>query len=165
MIRCPECFHDNPAGYTRCERCDVALPQPLHPVALPPKLEQQIKNLLEEGDKIGAIKLYRAHTGAWLKESKDAVEAIGRGEPLRPREHGGEVPTDEIRNLLQADRKIDAIKLYRARTGAGLKEAKDEVERLQAELGLAVDTQSGCLGLVVLVLLAIALTSALDLLS
>ncbi|HEY1785770.1 MAG TPA: ribosomal protein L7/L12 [Pirellulales bacterium] len=38
---------------------------------------------------------------------------------------------DEIRRLLANDRKIDAIKLYRQKTGLGLKEAKDWIEQLQ----------------------------------
>jgi ribosomal protein L7/L12 len=39
-------------------------------------LEDQLASLLGQGQKIQAIKLYRERTGAGLKESKDAVEAI-----------------------------------------------------------------------------------------
>jgi hypothetical protein len=40
-----------------------------------------IKGLLAGGNKIGAIKYYRECVpGAGLKEAKEAVEAIGRGE-------------------------------------------------------------------------------------
>lgn len=39
-------------------------------------LETQIVSLLERGEKIEAIKIYRKETGADLKEAKDAVEAI-----------------------------------------------------------------------------------------
>ena len=39
-------------------------------------LETEIVSLLERGEKIEAIKLYRKETGADLKEAKDAVEAI-----------------------------------------------------------------------------------------
>ena len=38
---------------------------------------------------------------------------------------------DGVAELLAEGRKIEAIKLYRDRTGVGLKEAKDAVERLQ----------------------------------
>src|SRR5579863_1103862 len=41
--------------------------------------------------------------------------------------------SDEILRLLQAGRKIEAIKLYRTQTGAGLKEAKDAVDRMEAD--------------------------------
>jgi ribosomal protein L7/L12 len=37
----------------------------------------------------------------------------------------------EVRALLTAGRKIEAIKLYRERTGAGLAEAKQAVERIE----------------------------------
>lgn len=43
---------------------------------------------------------------------------------------------DEVIELIKADRKINAIKELRALEGMGLKEAKEEVERLQAELGI-----------------------------
>jgi hypothetical protein len=46
---------------------------------------------------------------------------------------GPTVPT-EVAGLLQAGRKIEAIKVYRAATGAGLAEAKAAVERMQAEV-------------------------------
>jgi len=36
----------------------------------------------------------------------------------------------EVRQLVAAGKLIEAIKLYRARTGCGLKEAKDAVERI-----------------------------------
>lgn len=45
----------------------------------------------------------------------------------------GAGPQDEwagVRDLLAKGRKIEAIKLYRERTGAGLKEAKDAVESM-----------------------------------
>jgi hypothetical protein len=40
-----------------------------------------------------------------------------------------------IVELMRAGKKINAIKLYRERTGVGLKEAKDFVERLAGEQG------------------------------
>lgn len=41
---------------------------------------------------------------------------------------------DEIVDLLRRGQKIQAIKIYRDRTGAGLKEAKDAVEALERQL-------------------------------
>lgn len=38
---------------------------------------------------------------------------------------------DEIRKELRAGNKIQAIKMYREQTGAGLKDAKDAIERLE----------------------------------
>ncbi len=43
----------------------------------------EIKRLVDEGDEIAAIKLYRETFGTGLKESKDAVEAIQRGQNVQ----------------------------------------------------------------------------------
>lgn len=40
---------------------------------------------------------------------------------------------DELRDLLRQGKKIEAIKLYRHRSGAGLKAAKDAVEDLERQ--------------------------------
>ena len=37
---------------------------------------------------------------------------------------------EKIMEIMKADKKIEAIKIYREQTGAGLKEAKDYVESL-----------------------------------
>ena len=121
--------------------------------------------LLEEGNKIEAIKLYREETGAGLKEAKDAVEAVGRGSVFLSVENRDEADDDKLRELLRSGQKIQAIKLYRERTGVGLKEAKDAVERLQAQLGLPVARGSGCLSMVFPALLAITVERLLRLLS
>ncbi len=42
----------------------------------------------------------------------------------------------EVEPLLRNSRKIEAIKICRARTGWALKDSKDAVESLQKELGL-----------------------------
>ncbi len=46
------------------------------------------------------------------------------GEPMPP----------QIAELIFAGRKIEAIKLYRERSGVGLKEARDRVEAFEIEL-------------------------------
>lgn len=42
----------------------------------------------------------------------------------------------EAEELLRAQKKIEAIKLWRGKTGMSLKDAKDAVEDLQRKLGL-----------------------------
>jgi ribosomal protein L7/L12 len=66
-----------------------------------------------------------------LKQAKEAVEAIERGEPLPIPEMVDESFERELISLLDQGQKIEAIKLYRERTGVGLKEAKDAVEAIQ----------------------------------
>jgi hypothetical protein len=63
-----------------------------------------------------------------LSGSLDALrERLGVNAPQK-------VPA-EVVGLLQSGRKIEAIKVYRAATGAGLAEAKAAVERLAAGPG------------------------------
>jgi ribosomal protein L7/L12 len=110
----------------------------------------EVERLLQAGQKIAAIKLYREETGASLREAKDAVERIADGRSAgmsfsaqeagvsaqdgQEQEEAGEGLTTEIQRLLRAKQKITAIKLYREKTGASLREAKDAVDRLEAEM-------------------------------
>ncbi len=98
----------------------------------------RIRQLVSAGKKIDAIKLVREQTDLGLKEAKDAVDAIERGEApdLTPRaaasSSASQVDLDAINELLLQNKKIDAIKLYREQTGVGLKEAKDAIEAIEA---------------------------------
>jgi hypothetical protein len=66
-----------------------------------------------------------------LKYQLDRIEAKL---DLLLRQAGLEVPVDalalEVRALVNANQSIAALKLVRSRTGMGLKEAKDWMERL-----------------------------------
>lgn len=130
MIYCPFCHQDNPAGITECEHCGATLPRP-GPLTVTPELGMQIRSLLEERSNIEAIKWFREQAGSGLKEAKDAVEAIELGQPFAVPGKAGKALESELIELLQAGRKIEAIKRFRAETGAGLKEAKDAVEALE----------------------------------
>lgn len=97
-------------------------------------LHTQLSELLAAGRKIEAIKLVRDQTGMGLKEAKDWVEsyAAGHAAVLPPAGADSDVAPDlaaEVDELLARNQKIAAIKLVRERTGMGLKEAKDWVER------------------------------------
>jgi ribosomal protein L7/L12 len=91
------------------------------------------------GRMIEAIKLYRQRTGLGLKESKDAVEALVAGaagadfgmSTQPPAALDDETFATQLLVELAAGRKIEAIKLYRERTGLGLKEAKDAIDDLE----------------------------------
>ena len=76
--------------------------------------------------------------------------------------------TDNQRQAIEAaifaERKIQAIKLYREATGAGLAEAKDAVEKLETELRERhpedfgpKPASTGCAGMLVLLFVAAAL--------
>ena len=92
--------------------------------------DAELRTLLTEGRKIEAIKRYREETGAGLAEAKDAIEALERGQPLATSEPVDTSLETEIVSLLEQGRKIQAVKVYRERTGTSLKEAKDAVEAI-----------------------------------
>jgi ribosomal protein L7/L12 len=119
-------------------------------MAIDPADLEQLHSLLAEGKKIEAIKVYRERTGAGLAEAKDAVEALEAGQrlPSQAIDRGFE---NELVALLEQGQKIEAIRMYREKTGAGLKEAKDAVEALAAKHGLPAG-RSGCAGVVLLCL-------------
>jgi large subunit ribosomal protein L7/L12 len=119
-------------------------------------LDAELRDLLARGRKIEAIKRYRDDTGVGLKEAKDAVEGLERGEALPSMKAMDSAFENEIVSLLEGGKKIEAIKVYREKTGVGLKEAKDFIEALAADRRIAAPSRSGCLG-VVLVVAAIVL--------
>ena len=99
---------------------------------------QEIKQLVSNGEKIEAIKLYKDTFGVGLKAAKEAVERIERGEPVQLTQvsvnYAGrqvlssrEIRT-ELRQLLDSGDKLEAIKLYRGVFNTGLSESKDAVE-------------------------------------
>lgn len=95
---------------------------------------KEIDQLVRKGKKLEAIKQYRLHTGLFLKECKDAIDAWVPGQstfPARedpvPQETGGSAE-EEIDQLIRQGNKIEAIKRYREIKGVGLKEAKDAID-------------------------------------
>jgi len=171
MPKCRFCDHNNPAGTDRCQHCgswiEQAVPSELAGQETktdpeeripqqPDSFEGRILLLMQTGKKIEAIKLYRQETGSGLKEAYDAVEAIATGQPTARRsgesvECLGVDPNSlegQVLALLQGQKKIWAIKVYREQTGVGLKQAKDAVEALAAKHGIS--EQTGCAGMVLL---------------
>jgi ribosomal protein L7/L12 len=87
--------------------------------------------LLARGERLEAIRRYRELTGASLADAKRAVEqlAAGRQAPLPAKQLVlREVHDSEIEAQIRSGALLDAITLYREKTGVGLKEAKDAVE-------------------------------------
>jgi ribosomal protein L7/L12 len=98
-----------------------------------------IRRLIAGQTKLLAIKLHRQSTGAGPAEAKAAVDRIRAGRALPTAEAkalalppvGAEARA--IGEALRAGNKIEAIRLYRAATGLGLKEAKDAIDIIMAE--------------------------------
>ena len=103
----------------------------------------QINTEIVAKRKINAIKLYREFTGEGLKEAKEAVEAIERGQkPTFSAYHSpsSSQPAGDLMAQIEAElrtgRKINAIKLYREAHNVGLKEAKDTIDEMERNLGM-----------------------------
>lgn len=107
----------------------------------------EVLDALTNGQKINAIKRVRQLTGLGLREAKDFVDALERGDivvrdgpVVRPPQPSDTVaPGDvfydpEIQEHLVQGRKIDAIKRVRELTHLGLKEAKDLVESWEGRI-------------------------------
>lgn len=151
----PDDDHEEPIDQLPKPQEELPSPKPPEPVKTsPPKVEyelpepgamspnmselqDQVRALLQNNQKIDAIKLVRSTTGLGLKESKEYVETLPKLGPIPAHHSGTEAKQsvtddeldDQIWSLMQNHKKIDAIKLVRAIKGWDLKEAKDYVER------------------------------------
>ena len=113
-----------------------------------PDQREGIVVALKGGNKIAAIKLCREATGLGLAEAKAWVERLEA--PPSPVPTAGAL--SPVADLLFAGEKIEAIKRYReqGQPGAGLKEAKEAVEQLEAGLRaqhpekFSAKAKSGC---------------------
>lgn len=75
---------------------------------------------------------------------------VNNSEPLQQNpalDDGFDEVAAQLVALLEAGRTIEAIKIYRGRTGVGLKEAKEAVEALAAQRGI-VAAKAGCAGVI-----------------
>ncbi len=109
----------------------------------PRPADEEVEGLMREGRKIAAIKAYREqHPGMGLKEAKDAVERLERGQPLPPLTPlSRETPLrdQDVERLIREGQLVSAVKLFRERhPHLGLKEAKDAVDRIARFLVLAL---------------------------
>lgn len=108
---------------------------------------QKIVEMLERGQKIDAIRIYREATGVGLAEAKSFVEGLERSLTTGelPPEAGGDEPAHDadLVELLRSGSKLQAIKQYRERHGVGLKEAADAIERMAVNAGIS-SSGKGC---------------------
>ncbi len=155
MPKCPGCGQENAEGTPLCRECGASIPQPFSQQGADDVSadDADVLQLMRDGKKIEAVKRYRELHGVGLKEAKDAVEALEAGRqpaaPASPEEDA------DVLALMQDGKKIGAIKVYRERYGVGLKEAKDAVEALARQHGIAAQG-SGCAGVVLLSFIGLA---------
>lgn len=100
MPRCRFCDKTNPAGTRKCAGCgaELSVDEEEAPPgadmagaseatgleAVPDPLERKILSVFATRGKIAAIKEFREHTGAGLKEAKDAVELLAERYGVKP---------------------------------------------------------------------------------
>lgn len=97
--------------------------------------DSELYTLLEQGNKIAAIKRVRELTGVGLREAKDYVDTRIMSHSL-PEQHVRVTSREnlssdsELQTLLARGNKLAAIKRVRELTGMGLREAKEYVDSL-----------------------------------
>jgi ribosomal protein L7/L12 len=98
----------------------------------------ELQRLVQAKQKLQAIKYYRETTGVGLKEAKEAVDRIATRLKVpianETTSKQSTLDPDELQRLIRAKQKIQAIKYYRETTGVGLKEAKEAVDWLEAQI-------------------------------
>ena len=154
MPKCPQCGLENVEGTPICRECGATLSPATDAEAAATEADDaRVIDLIREGKKIEAIKVYRECHGVGLAEAKAAVETLAKGgTPAAAASPEGD---DDVLELMRNQKKIDAIKVYRERYHVGLVEAKEAVEDLAAKHG--IESQgSGCAGVVLLGLLGLA---------
>lgn len=135
---------------------DAAQPQPMISSAgLPFDVVSQARELAEQGKKIDAIKLVRQSTNWGLKEAKEYVEALQAGASVSFVQSGtvrapqaasfSPAVANQVRELADQGKTIEAIKLVRQYTAWGLKEASEYVKVLQTDPSVA-GVQAGAAG-------------------
>lgn len=156
MAECPFCGTSVPDLASQCPKCGAAVASnsdcpPLDAATL----QNQVLSLLSKGSKIEAIKVFREATGVGLAEAKAAVEALERSQMIAM---SGTVDSDveaEVLPILKQQGLIPAIKVYRERTGTGLKESKDAVEAIAAKHGIVASRTTGCAGAALVLIILI----------
>jgi ribosomal protein L7/L12 len=105
--------------------------------SLPDNFQSEIRDLVVQNRKIEAIKRVRKYTGWGLKQAKDYVDSLSEGVSydiaISSYRNITEGLDDELKSLISQNKKIEAIKLLRKRSGLGLKESKDYIDRLEID--------------------------------
>ncbi|MES2790654.1 MAG: hypothetical protein V4719_13670 [Planctomycetota bacterium] len=147
MSNCVFCDQDNPPTLSRCQLCQAPLPTPETGILAEDVFRQHLQQLLREQQRVSAVAAYRRRTGVDLTTAVEAIDALERDQQFDLSPDNADLEWTII-GYLERGEKIAAIKLYREKTGLGLKAAKDAVEALELRMGLStVPTPSGCFGI------------------
>jgi ribosomal protein L7/L12 len=153
MIDCPHCRQQIPETDQSCPHCGAWLADGARTAST--EVERKIRELLQLGQKIEAIKLYREHTGDNLADAKTAIEVFESMPPDDDLER-------TVLDFMRKNEKIAAIKIVREQTQCGLKEAKDFVEKLATLHGIPQSKGVGCFAVLLGLLACLAAISFLS---
>lgn len=111
----------------------ASFPSPRQYTQSSAEIEQTVRELMIQGKKIAAIKYIRSQKGLGLRDAKNYVESLDdqlhqsvrQAEPVELR--------NVVKELLRQNKSILAIKHVRLKTGLGLKEAKEYVDKIKRE--------------------------------
>jgi ribosomal protein L7/L12 len=158
MAKCVFCDQESPAGVSNCRLCGAPLPASESDSLRDDVFQHELLKLLSSGQRVQAVAAYGRRMGVNLDQALAAIEKLEQDRPFDVAPNDANLEWEIIAHLERGE-KIGAIKLHRDRTGSGLKEAKDAVESIESRLGLGTPVNSGrgCLGMVVLLSVMVAL--------
>lgn len=134
MRKCSSCEQPVPPDSSFCHYCGKSIPV----VEETMDFQEEVAELLAQGRKIEAIKVYRKHTGCDLKDAKDAMEAIEQGDDSPDPSLSEQDLEQELVALLEQNELIKAVKLHRKRTGADLKTSRNAVHSVASRHGITI---------------------------
>ena len=128
---------------------------------------------IQAGEKLQAVKVYKEAKGVSLAEAKDVIdrlaeklqaegsmqyEAANIEQPTETHDHSALESDGSLEErcleLIKSGNILQAVKLYKDESGAGLKEAKDMIDSMVARLKKDIPSpQKGCGATIVIVII------------
>ena len=167
MSKCPNCDRHNDEGAEKCTGCGAWLGDTLAPSDALNEygaIAERLAPLLASGQMIEAIKLYRETTGTSLVDAKQAVEQLrdrGRLFVAPAKEFPLDASQEQaIIELLRSGKAIEAIRYYRQQRVTDLKTAKEAIEAIARQNGIALNLPGPGSAIAVVVVAALVALSA-----
>ena len=134
-LTCPACGapldFDGSSTVVHCKFCqNVAIIPQTGQAPAPQKAVSEVLEAIKNGDKLEAIKHFRAVYGADFQDAKSAVEAMMEFQPVDVSGFSG-----EMKALVDSGNKIEAIKRYREKYDVSMTVARDAIDRLAGGRG------------------------------
>jgi ribosomal protein L7/L12 len=128
---------------------------------------------IQAGEKLQAVKVYKEAKGVSLAEAKDVIdrlaeklqaegsmqyEAANIEQPAETHDHSAQESDGSLEErcleLIKSGNILQAVKLYKDESGAGLKDAKDMIDSMVAQLKKDIPSpQKGCGATIVIVII------------